>query len=126
MRASVAISAKAANVARTICCNSKASCFGDSHQLNYVMLKFKKLFTTALLSCACVFSFAQPPSHSINGGAQSTAKSTGAKAAKAKHINGKSKNHAKKIKKTRHPVMKNAKRLSAKKANNAPIGLQAF
>jgi hypothetical protein len=90
------------------------------------MLNFKTLVATALLSCACVFSFAQPPVHSTIGGAPSTSKSTGAKAVKAKHANGKSKSHAKKHKKTQHQAKKIAKRPSTNSANNAPIGLQAF
>jgi hypothetical protein len=90
------------------------------------MLNFKTLFATALLSCACVFSYAQPPVHSAQGGVPSTSKSTGTKAAKAKRANGKSKSHAKKHKKTQHQTKKTGKGPSTKKANNAPIGLQAF
>lgn len=113
-------------VARTICIYSKAPLYVASHQLNHFMLNFKTLFATALLSCACVFSFAEPPVHSAKGTAQSTSKSTGTKAAKAEHATGKSKSHAKKLKMTQQQAKKKAKGPSAKKANNAPIGLQAF
>ena len=90
------------------------------------MLNFKTLFATALLSCACVYSFAQPPGQITKGGAPSASKSTGAKATKAKHANGKSKSHAKQHKKTQHQAKKIAKKPSTNKANTAPIGLQAF
>ncbi len=53
-------------------------------------------------------------------------KSTGAKTAKAKHANGKSKSHVKKHRNTQHQAKRNGKRPSTKKADNAPIGLEAF